>query len=339
MIWLGLLVSIAYIPGYTGASIPTQWAVLSCLLPLALWMKGEFTPIHWLGAAFLAYALASTLWGGYYDNVWGLWQLSVIALAFWLGSTAVSIHRVYLGLGIGLAISSCVSIANAYGYWPVEHYLWYPAGLYFNPVMHGEALTLVILALLSERILWLIPALLPGVFLSHSRGAILTLAIGGVLHFSKPLAAISLIVGGALLAIYNAFPSDVERFHFWLAGLNSLSTFGHGPASFHGYYTGSPIEFHLGHVHNDYIELAYEYGIGALPLLAIWCFTLCQTSAAGWPLFAAFAVMSAFSFPFYTPVTAAVAALAAGRIARDWHLARGNVRSSRLDVLPWGLLA
>jgi hypothetical protein len=56
---LGVIVSLCYIPGMTGAAIPTQYAVLSAVLPFTLWRQGQFTIFHGLGIAFCFTPLAS----------------------------------------------------------------------------------------------------------------------------------------------------------------------------------------------------------------------------------------------------------------------------------------
>ena len=59
MFLLGLLLPICFIPGYTGASIPSQWVLLSLVLPAALWRRGyRLTPLHLLGLGFIAWAVA-----------------------------------------------------------------------------------------------------------------------------------------------------------------------------------------------------------------------------------------------------------------------------------------
>lgn len=333
MIWLGLAVAVAFVPGYLGATIPTQWALLSCVLPLALWRKGPMTLIHWLGAAFLCYAAASLYWAFVYEaGVGELWQLGIIALAFWLGSTLTSLRRLWIGLGIGMTISSAVSVAQYLGYNPVLTYLVSDPGLFFNPMIHGEVLALVAIGLLSERLLWLVPGLLPGLILSNSRGALLMLLIGFIITFIRhPLALAVLGLSALLILLNHPQPSDYERMEFWLTGWNNITLWGHGVGSFQGLHRhGTPV---IGNVHNDYIQWAFEFGIGAVLLYVIYGFCLCQAAAREWPIFATFACMSLFSFPFYMAPLAFIGALCAGRIARDWSLSRRLEPRSRYDLL------
>lgn len=170
MILLGLLISLAFIPGYTGVTGETTWAALSCVLPLTLWRKGEFTLLHWLGASFLAYACLSLAWANDpYDGVYGLWLVAIWALCFWLGSTTASLRRLYIGLALGLSISSAVSVGQWLGYHPVLQSSGDYPGLLYNKMIHGEAIALVIVALVTERLWWYVPTLLPGLYLANSR--------------------------------------------------------------------------------------------------------------------------------------------------------------------------
>ena len=106
MFWLGLAVAVCFIPGYSGASIPTQWALLSCIAPLALWRKGEVTLLHWAGLAFLAYAFASLLWArDFYLGICGVWTWTILAMVFWMGTALTSVNSVFRGLAIGLSLS------------------------------------------------------------------------------------------------------------------------------------------------------------------------------------------------------------------------------------------
>ena len=54
MFWFGVIVSLCYIPGLTGAYIATQWPVLSVLLPFGLLRSGPFTAFHLAG--YFSYA-------------------------------------------------------------------------------------------------------------------------------------------------------------------------------------------------------------------------------------------------------------------------------------------
>lgn len=322
MIWLGLLLAVCWVPGYTGASIPTQWAVLSCLLPLALWREGTWTFIHWLGAAFLAWAAASILWAGNtYDYGWGMWVLSILGLAFWLGSTMPDLRRIYIGLAAGLTVSSALAIAQWFGFdWPLHREA--PAGLFYNGAVLGAVSAILITGLLTERLYVLIPLLLPGLALSSSRGAWLAALVGAFsVYVRRPLVILILGLAGLYAVTYSVHISDNDRLFHWRAALAGITWMGHGAGSFLGVFSTSEIELiPLGHAHNDYLQWLFEYGLGSAPLFAIYALLLLQTSHREWPVFLCFAILSLYFFPFYLAVPAFIGALAAGRIAGDWNL-------------------
>src|SRR5216684_3951905 len=158
MIWLGLALPLAFVPGYTGATIPTGWAMLSIILPWFLWRKTEVGCSHWLGLAFGVYATSSLAWAPRTDDaVFELWQLGVVGCAFYLGSVLCDLRRLFIGLALGLSVSSIVAICQYLGLTvvpdhPTELILrgdsLKPSGLFYNSVVLGEAVALALVGLL-----------------------------------------------------------------------------------------------------------------------------------------------------------------------------------------------
>lgn len=338
MLPLGLLASLAYIPGYTGAIIPTQWVVLSCVLPLALWCRGRMTLGHWLGAVFLVYAFASATWAADpFDVIWGLWTLSIIALAFWLGSTCIDLRNLWIGLAIGLTVSSVFAVLQFYGIRPVLGGTGLrSSGLLFNPLVLGSASALVIVGLLSEQLYWWIPGVAPGFLLAQSRGAIFALLCGvWMVYRPKPIPLIFGVLTVAFLV--TSFPSsaDLIRFQLWWATIENLTLFGHGPGSFLGFfYQPGKALIHPEYAHNDILQLLFEYGLGAFALIAVFGLGFTQTDSTEWPVLVTFVILGLVSFPLYTPLTALVGACVAGRCVGDWDLAWSSRRDRRLVSVP-----
>ncbi len=339
MFALGVIVSLCYVPGVTGAALSTQYAVLSMILPFTLWRQGSVTAFHWLGIALVTYAAISLVWS--FDpsgGVHGLWMLCILALCFWLGSTLRSLRQVYAGLAIGGAVSSSIAVVQALGYplLPIAH--GHPAGIYFSAITQGEILALLVVALFTERMFYWVLPLLPGIVLAQSRGAWLALGFGVLgLYVRKtwllPIAAVmvgnSMWIGGA---------TDAERWRMWLAAYGDLSWFGNGVGSFASQmYWDQGKVLYPEFVHNDALQLVYEYGIAAIIPAVIFAFVLFRTQAREWPVILAFTVMGLFSFPLYMPVTAFIGLLAAGRIVRDWHRIwrAGNYFRYVADVRQW----
>ncbi len=332
MLWLGLALPIIYIPGYLGMTIPTSWVLLSCVLPLTLWRPITLTGFHWVLFAFVAVSIASITWSwNVFDAVWGTWIIILFSLAFILGSTERNLHPFFLGLGIGLTLNSFLAYAQALGYNPVlaNHYLssqngvefYNISGLMYNSMLFGEVLALGILGLVVYRLWIFIPFLLVALYLSHSIGGWLALAVGLLALITRSIGVMSLFALASATAIsFLHRPSDAERLSAWYTAITNLSVFGHGPGSFLSiFYFQDPILF-PGHVHNDFLQLAFEYGIFAIIPLALLLGLAVSTSSREWPIYIAFLFMCAFSFPLYSPITSTLGALCAGRISRTWAL-------------------
>ncbi len=346
LLYLGLLLPTCFIPGITGALIPTQWAVLSAVLPLGLWHSSYFGPCHWLGLLSLAWAAFSLQWTpSIFDGIYGLWIISIWALAFWLGGlNFVKLQLLWQGLALGLTVSSVVAIFQALGYRPVEVSNDQLAGLLFNSTVLGASCALVIIACAKYRLWLYIPGLLPALYLSHSRAAWAVLGLtflAGRIHI---LVALCALVLGNLALVYWLNPSDTQRLLLWGVAIHELSWLGHGIGSFGDFYylntnpnlyVHSEGLFRTEFVHNDYIQLWFELGIGAIPIYAIIAFALCQTTVPAWPIFFAFATFGLFYFPLYSPITAFIGLFSAGSIIRDWYRVQRRLNDSRPLSLPW----
>jgi hypothetical protein len=337
MFWLGLIVSLCYVPGVTGAHIATQWPVLSVLLPLALWRSGSMTVLHWLGVAFLTYAAARIASAPLvFDAVFGFWLLCIMALSFWLGSTLHDLRGLYKGLALGVSVSSVIAVLQYFGLSPVPYASSNPAGLFINSVSLGLISALLIVALASERMWLLVLPLLPGLMLSGSRGAWLALAIGlwaTIFRSAWVLAAVG-FAGVFFLFTLQPSSSDETRLIIWTAAANNLTWLGWGPGAFYSWvvpFRGSLL--YPEYAHNDALQLAFEYGVAAVLPIGIFGCLLTRTNESEWPLFVAFAVAGCYSMPLWVPVASFLVCVAAGRGARGWALARRDRRNSRLYEL------
>ena len=331
--WLGLALPVVFIYGYTGATIPTQWPLLSATLGLSLWCTGRLTALHWLGIAFVAYAVLSMSWAPkLYDSTGGLWKVAMWALAFWLGSTLASLTDLWKGLAIGLTVSSGVALLQALGYQLAGPYV--GAGLFYNPTIAGASTALVLVALVSHQLWWYIPGILPGLLLANSRGAFAAVAVGLVCRYLHWSIALALLLVAGVFCWYGQAPSDVMRFHIWKVAYQNFSVLGFGCGSFVNiWFRFQGVTTHPEFVHNDFIQLAFEYGIGALPVYAIFIATLAQGRSEDWPTFATFTVLALVFFPLYCPVPAFVGCVVAGHLARDRYLPRRDSRDRRLDFV------
>jgi hypothetical protein len=338
MFWLGLISSIAFVPGYTGATLPTGWAVLSCLLPLTLWSKAEVGPLHWVLFAFLSYAAASLLWTtNVLNGIEALWMLSIVALAFRLGSTDLSLPALWKGLAYGLGVSSVVCIFQWFYFEPVLHLNWNPPGLMYNSANLGAICGLVVVALATEKLWWHMALVAPALVLSHSRAGLAIAAIGLLACWvRRPVVIACVALAGFAAITFHPSSSDIERFNIWFATWDLLTPFGHGAASYLGLWIATSAGIMIPeYAHNEWLQFAFEYGAAAAIPIGVMGFTLTQGEHKLFPCAIAFFALACISYPLHSPLTALVGAVAAGRVVSDWDslwLLRG-IR--RLPFLSW----
>ena len=312
MFFLGLLLPICYIAGYTGISIPTQWAVLLVYLGTVFWWQGG--KLHWAAIGFLGYAALSLLWSP--DYGFGVMIAVVWVVSFWYGSTLDDLTELWQGLAIGMTVNSGVAIAQWLGYRPVlsEGI----GGLLFSPVLLGACAALVIVALVCNRMWWFIPGLLPALWLSHSRGAWVVLGLSLVARYlGWVIPVVLLVIAGAVALVIQLNPSDFVRLQFWAVAIHGMTIFGNGAGAFNSIYLD-----HIGYlthaenVHNDYLQLVYEYGIFSIIPLAWWATGLTHIRSRYWTVLFAFSVLSLFYFPLYSPIPTFIGCIVAGHILR-----------------------
>lgn len=325
MILLGLFLALASIPGYTSAAIPAGWAALSITLPIVAWRSGSLTWAHVAMGVFLVYVFASISWSVQpLDGIYRLWQLSLIGGCFWLG-TVQEPRPIIVGLTYGFIISSVLAFGQWLGFESVLRYtaLSYP-GLHFSGVFAGAIGAMLIVALASERLWFLAIGCLPGIWIAGSRGAFLAALIGLVsIWVRRPL---SILAACAVILTYVAIStssSDVERRLIWQGSISLLTFFGQGAGSYVDLWITMPSYLvRAEHAHNDLLQLLFEFGLGAIPFLAIWLALCLNSSYRHWPVIVCFTVLSIFFFPLFTPLCAVVFALYAGASVRDWSSAR-----------------
>jgi hypothetical protein len=334
--WLGFILATCFIPGVTGAMIPTQWAVLSIVLPLCLWTSGVLSPVHLAGLALLAWSAISFLWSiNQYDSVYGLWLLLLWAGSFWLGSTTLDFEPIIKGLAAGLGISSAVAIAQAFGFTGLYMFTTTPSGLFYNSTVLGSSCALILIALASHALWRWVPLVLPGLYLAHSRGAWLILA---AVFLTRIHWAFTIILIGTVGVAYTwaAGDSDSLRLTVWGHALRELTPLGHGIGSFNSYFfIRSGNVMHPEYVHNDYLQLLFELGPGAIIVFAIYAICLRQRTSPYHATFLGFAILGLFYFPLWCPISAFIGCMFAGRLVSDWHLVRHMGNPRRPYRLSW----
>ncbi len=342
MFWLGAVVSLCYVPGITGAYIATQRPVLAVLLSFGLLRSGPFTAFHVAGLAFIAYAAARLPFSpAPYASVFGLWLIVIMGLSVWFGTTATNMRGLYAGLAVGASVSSFLAVLQYFGWDTVVTAASNagPAGLYLNNVQQGLVLALIAVALLSERMWLWVPPLAPGIFLAHSRGAWIALAVGTLGCYVRSLWILgAVVIAGAFYLLTPLSDSDALRMLIWHTAWGNLKWLGWGPGVFYtialpqnGVYA-----FYPEYAHNDALQLAFEYGLGALLPFTIIGYALWRTDVKEWPIVLAFVVAGCYSMPLFMPIASFLALVAVGRVLRVHGLARGYGGSRRQHLVPWG---
>lgn len=335
MTWLAFLIAVAYVPGWTGVSIPTGWAAMSLTLPWVAWGRTRTPPLHWLGAAFLLYAFVSIAWAPRADDAINeLWHLSILAFAFLLGSR-VDVAPIWRGLAIGCGVSSAVALVQWWGgiEWqilPTSDWA-KPPGLFYNNAVAGAVAAIVVIA--NRQSLWAWAGL-PLLLLSQSRGAWLAVA-ATIFLTSRWLGRIALVLAAVPLLIYY-WPhlhtdTDGIRYAIWFNIAERLTWFGHGAGSLMSVFASDHGQlFHIEHAHNDYLSLAFTYGSGALPFFALVVVLLTQRHHREWPVLVCCSILASYFWILSSPVPAFAFAVAAGRIC-------ANLDVAWADVYRWGL--
>ena len=285
---LGAVVSLCYVPGVTGAYIATQWPVLAVLLSFALLRGGPFTIFHAAGLAFVAYAAMRLPFSpAPYGSVFRTgWLVIIMGLSVWFGTvTHKHVRELYAGLAVGASGIVTVSSAPAFR---LEHRTDSVArsqrACTSTAFSKGTVLALIAaVALVSERMwIWTIP-LAPGIFLADSRGALVALAVGllgcRVRRFWM-LGAIAVV--GAFYLLTPGSSSDVQRMFIWTVAWDHLKWLGWGPGVFYtlALFNNCTYSFYPEYAHNDALQFAFEYGLGAL-LPVRYHLRLCVLSAYG----------------------------------------------------------
>ena len=357
MFWLGLILPLCYIPGVSDLDILSGWIVLSLTLPWFFLRPLRLGVAHYLGLAFLGYATLSLLWAPVWQQgIWDLWQLAILAACFCLGSSRDNQRPLYLGLALGLSVNTALAVGQQFGWQPVHHNSSdIPAGFFFNNDMLGESAALVSIALYSIRLYWPIILTLPSVFLSGGRAAILSIVVV-ILH--RRLDAIPNRTKcppchrdlNHCLWHYNHNTNAFhERIALWEDTASGLTPFGHGAGSFFMLYPKYALRTDTMSTrpedpHNDYLGLAFQYGLGATLVFAILGISLVSSGPSRLVLLA-FGLIAFVSFPIRIPIEGLVGMVALGWLCRHspvdgwvrayWRQARDAwEHRTRRDCLP-----
>ncbi len=321
--WLPLILMLTFVPVFAGAGTSGRWILLSIAVPLLILLRDARCAPPWLGILFLLYASISLAWApDLNEGMQDVWKLWICAGVFVLGATT-DLRRVFMGLALGFAVNSTIVVAQCYG-WEGILQIAPPAGLFSNKNFGGEAAALVVVGLIGIRLWWLVPLPLITLLLSTSKAGLLAAAIG-ILFVAPPLirwaaAALVLIFASVLSESFTGHVGSLmQRVGVWEDLVRNLTWLGHGAGSFYilmpdiSVFNRASVRFDF--AHNDWLQLVFEYGIGAAPLFAGLILAFVRgTSKVAQAVLLAFIVEGCFGFPLHLPVTAFVAALCAGHL-------------------------
>lgn len=333
LIIFGFLLINIFIPGINGASINTSFLFLMMLLPLIMFFcKIRVTISHIYGFLFLVYCAISLFWTTNF-NIGFLIFLYFITLgiAFCLGSAIDNIKPILIGLSFGLILSDFVAFLQYYYNSEIVYTFAHDiAGLFVNKNIYCEVSVVLLLSLIVYRLWFFIPFTLPGIFLVHSRAALLALFIGLIILFwNKHIwkFCLAAIVGMIIVTFYvNNYAEFTlshfqERVNIWFDTIRGITLFGNGIGSFEITYPLKAIYIDTSfarpqHAHNDLLELVFELGLGVLILIPMFWNILKVKTDEKVILYSTF-IISLFSFPLYIPITGFIWLFISGHITRN----------------------
>lgn len=328
---LGLGVIAIYIPGVTGASIPSGWLWLMFILPaLLIYYKAEIKLEHKLGFIFLLIAALSLLWTTRF-NIGFFYYLQIVALgiAFYIGSCLKDLKPVFKGLAVGLGINAVIGIAQYFGWYgyiytnPNE-----VAATFVNGNIFCEISVVILIALVVFDLYWWIPVTIPGIILYSSRAGLLALFVCGLIYFygkSKRITLLFISLFSIFIIVYYFYgihnfklSSVNERFEVWRDTLRGLTLFGNGIGSYETLYPSHAIEINTivqrpKYAHNDILNLVYELGIFSLILVPFFWNILILKCKENLVLYAII-IISMATYPFHTPYSSFIWFIVAGYI-------------------------
>lgn len=219
------------------------------------------------------------------------------------------------------------------------------AGLFLNPNFLGEISALVLIGLIAERLWLFTPVPLACLAITHPRGALLAFIVSFVFYIWKRSRVIALaLIAMGIVAIGAMWKSDYriapveQRFYIWADAYDGLKGRGQGIGSFRASFPEKSTRFDnytakADHAHNDALELLFQYGIGAIPILILALLLLTVPMETARLMWLVFLVEGLFEFPLFLPAQGFLAAFAAGSLAYGWvHLRQHNI--ARRSILP-----
>ena len=280
---------------------------------------------QWCGLGFLAYATASLFWVEQI-NYWMLFHWVGLVLAFFIGYRLRSLRVLYISLCFFLSLNVAIALAQYFG-WDYIPSPYFPAGLFGNANFLAGALALTIAAALAARLYWFLPVGGLGLWLTQSRGALIAVGVACLLFLWRRAKVTAFVVAvlTPILAFHFSTPDRINgleaRLGVWNTTFNHLSLRGAGLGSFQSAYDAFPIRINMtearpAHAYNDYLEVVFEFGLGAILLLSLVVLALESAAEAERLVLVTFIALGVSHYPLFLPFTGLLAALAMGQALR-----------------------
>jgi len=229
------------------------------------------------------------------------------------------------GFSLGVAVSGIVAIMQVAG-WDGVQQLIHPGGLFLNKNFMGEAACLALVMALQYRLWPVAVFLLPPLLLSGSRASFLATYLVSFFFLSRRFQIGMLFFGAAIVLVAwkigatNNVASMDQRLMIWSMALPELKIFGSGA------YDYSTILHREPNLHNDWLQLIYEFGIiGLVPMAAVYLSAI----NGALPFVMVLVVIATFGFPFHLPATAWFIAFVIGAMVGR------NSDERRALLCPW----
>lgn len=272
------------------------------------------------GVAFICYAAASITWSQGNQLYASILLISLVT-AFLLGAILKSIERVWFWFCVLLTLNLIVGLIEWYGF-DFPGY-----GLAGNPNYFGCALVLGLAAAVIYRILWFIPIAVGGLLFCQSRAAFFAAGVIGILSLWRSyrgIAIISMLL--AILAIVTIRTDNLRSFEarmgIWQDTINHLTILGSGFGSFSDIYASwefrrSPMLILAPHAYNDFLELIFELGIGAIFLWVFVIHTVSESRSNTKLIIYTYTAMALSFFPLWITPIGSLVALTLGHLWRE----------------------
>lgn len=313
------ILTVLCFPGLPDGAVIPKWAFLS-LVCAVLFFFVEFSPLTW---AIVAYMTLMAWIGPIGFEASLLWVHFIILVV--LFHVPFNMRTVAIGMGCGIAVNSAVVLAQYFGLHYVPE-LTPMAGLFYNRNIGAEAAAMGLVLVIGYRLWWLIPGFLPTLYWG-SRAPIIALGVyGGLFLWRKsPFWAMLSFLGGLLFVVsimhdYGGLETLAVRVGVWRDMLPGLTVFGRGLGSFLVQFPlfqrhSDVLTLRFENTHNDFMQLLYELGIGAIVLvITLFVQMWYAPKTPAWYAMVVFLVEGCFGFPLYEPVTGGLAVVCAGQL-------------------------